>query len=343
MKKVSIIIPCYNVEYYLDQCLGSIINQTYKDLEIICVNDGSTDNTLSVIAKYANFDQRILIINQVNKGISVTRNTGLLNATGDFIMFIDADDWLNVNTINNLLSKYSGEDVIVFSYCREFKKGSFPKILGLEGIKNAKEIQRKLVGPIGEEMRNIASIDALAPVWGKIYRREILPTLLQFKDLKIIGTWEDGFFNFEVLNNCSTVLIIDEPLYHYRKYNSSSYTSIYKANLHEKWINKFKLLQEYLFEEQKSQKFIAALNNRICITFLGLCINEIQSGKSIKEVYGKIHMILRHNLYNDAFVKFNISYLSFHWKIFYYFCKIKFIWGIIILSYAIHFLINRKN
>lgn len=343
MRKVSIIVPCFNAAPYIAQCLESIVRQSYQNLEIICINDGSTDNSLSVITKYANFDPRILIIDQVNKGISESRNTGLLNSTGDFIMFIDADDWLHDNTINILFNKYSGEDLIVFSYYREFNKGRTPKILRLEGIKNAKEIQRKLVGPIGEEMRNIDSIDALAPVWGKVYRREIFPALLQFKDLKIIGTWEDGFFNVEILNHCSSILIIDQPLYHYRKYNNSSYTYLYKVNLHEKWINKFQLLRQYLFQEEKSPKFILALNNRICITFLGLCLNEIRSGKSFKKVYKKIQMILRHDLYTDAFIQFDVSFLSIHWKIFYYFCKIKCVWGILILSYAIHFLINRKN
>lgn len=97
--KTSIIIPVYNVEQYLSACLDSVISQTYENIEIVCVNDGSADDSLQVLEKYAQKDKRIKIINQKNQGVSVARNVGLDNATGDYIYFLDSDDYIDKNFI----------------------------------------------------------------------------------------------------------------------------------------------------------------------------------------------------------------------------------------------------
>ena len=92
MPKISVIIPIYNVEKYLRQCLDSVVNQTIKDIEIICINDGSTDNSQAILNEYAKKDERFVVINQVNQGLSVARNNGLNSATGKYVAFIDSDD-----------------------------------------------------------------------------------------------------------------------------------------------------------------------------------------------------------------------------------------------------------
>lgn len=91
--KVSIVIPCYNVELYLRQCLDSVVNQTLKEIEIICIDDGSTDGTLAVLEEYAQNDERIILVKQKNIGVATTRNNAIKNSTGDFIIFCDADDY----------------------------------------------------------------------------------------------------------------------------------------------------------------------------------------------------------------------------------------------------------
>lgn len=97
MCKISVIIPVYNAENYLPECLNSVINQTLQEIEIICINDGSTDNSLSVLEKYSLKDSRIRILNQKNEGVSKARNLGIENAKGEFLAFLDADDWLPDN------------------------------------------------------------------------------------------------------------------------------------------------------------------------------------------------------------------------------------------------------
>ena len=100
--KVSVVVPAYNVENYIEDCLKSLINQTLKEIEIIVVNDGSTDNTFEIINKYANLDFRIKVISQENQGISVTRNNGIKIAKGEYIGFVDSDDWVDENYFEEL-------------------------------------------------------------------------------------------------------------------------------------------------------------------------------------------------------------------------------------------------
>ena len=109
--KVSVIVPVYNVGKYLEECLNSIINQTYKNIEMVIVNDGSTDNSLDIIEKFKNKDNRIKLINQINKGVSVARNIGLLNSTGNYIFFVDPDDYIEIDCINKLVEKITGNKV----------------------------------------------------------------------------------------------------------------------------------------------------------------------------------------------------------------------------------------
>lgn len=105
MYKVSIIIPIYNVEQYLAQCLDSVINQTYKNIEIICVNDCSLDNSFRILDEYSKNDKRIKIINRENNGgLSAARNTGLDNASGKYIYFLDSDDWIDLDYIEKMLN-----------------------------------------------------------------------------------------------------------------------------------------------------------------------------------------------------------------------------------------------
>ena len=131
--KVSILIPVYNVERYLDECLKSVINQTYKNIEVIIVNDGSTDNSLSIIRKFTEIDIRIKVINQNNKGLSNARNVALKEATGEYVFYLDSDDYLTVNCIKVLVEKIKldNSDMVMFDYSRIDDNGSNEIIVSL--------------------------------------------------------------------------------------------------------------------------------------------------------------------------------------------------------------------
>lgn len=109
---ISIIVPVYNSEKYIDRCLDSILNQTYKDLEIVLVNDGSNDQSLKILENYALRDTRIKVVNQENKGVAAARNTGLDNATGDYILYVDSDDWIENNMVERMVELSANADIV---------------------------------------------------------------------------------------------------------------------------------------------------------------------------------------------------------------------------------------
>jgi len=123
----SIIVPVYNVEPYLRQCLESVINQDYSDYEIICINDGSTDNSPAILQKYGKACNQIKIINQENHGLSTARNIGIREASGDYILFLDSDDCLEPNALQILAAKQNNEDMICFNGRRCFEDGTTEK------------------------------------------------------------------------------------------------------------------------------------------------------------------------------------------------------------------------
>ena len=135
MKKVSIILPVYNVEKYLRKCLDSIINQTFDDFEVICINDGSTDNSLEILNEYAQKDSRFIIISQENQGQGVARNKGIEISQGEYIQFVDPDDWIELNMLEKLydFAKKHQSQVVKFNYTEyndysgQYKKVNFTK------------------------------------------------------------------------------------------------------------------------------------------------------------------------------------------------------------------------
>lgn len=118
----SVIIPVYNVESYLRDCLDSVLNQTFADWEAVCVNDGSTDGSVTVLERYAQRDSRFVILTQPNRGLSAARNAGIKEAKGDYVLFLDSDDWLEKNALETLSDSLNGEDMLCFSGRRFFEE-----------------------------------------------------------------------------------------------------------------------------------------------------------------------------------------------------------------------------
>ena len=158
-KIISVIIPVYNVENYIEKCLNSIVNQTYNNLEIIIIDDGSTDNSIAIAEKIAENDKRIRIISQVNQGVSSARNLGLDNASGEYILFIDSDDWLDLETCKIALDTMikHDADVVMWPYISEYPLNSKVNLFFenkdiVWDETNIEELRRRMVGPINEEL-----------------------------------------------------------------------------------------------------------------------------------------------------------------------------------------------
>lgn len=341
MNKISIIIPCYNVEAYVTQCLSSIVNQTYSNLEIICINDGSKDNTLNIIRQFALKDPRMVVIDQDNRGISATRNVGVNYASGDFIVFVDADDWLSLDALESLIGGMEDYDLLVFSYWRELGTSSLTKKLGVQGLFHAHKFQRILIGQVGSELKNLSSFDALAPVWGKIYRADLIKDRVEFTSLKEIGTWEDGLFNVQYLENCQKVFVIDEPFYHYRKTNAFSFTNTYQKDLFEKWLYKFSLLQDLI--RKKDYEFHIALENRMVATFFNLSLVETRSPLSFYSKRDTIKNIMNAPLYRRAFENLKIQDMPFLWQPFFLIAKLRLPFLVLLIVGTIDKLLFLRN
>ena len=163
-KKISIIVPVFNAEKTLDKCIMSLINQIYRNIEIILINDGSKDDSLSICQKYAEKDKRITVINKLNGGVSSARNEGLDNATGEFVMFCDSDDWAEPNWCIELISHYEQGCLIMGGHFVEGKQTYFPyKVCA----------QNKIERYSRKEIRKLKLKFFSAP-WNKIFNRNII-------------------------------------------------------------------------------------------------------------------------------------------------------------------------
>lgn len=327
MKKISIIVPCYNVEKYLKQCLDSIVNQTYKNLEIICVNDGSTDNTLDILKEYAFKDYRIVIIDQENIGASQARNNALKIITGDFVAFVDGDDWIDKSVFEKAILKVTefNCDLVFWSYnkCYDEKKIKNP-IYGAENKSlsdnDFTDLYRTIFGLTGSQLSKPELADSLCTIWGKLYKKELLDNI-QFVDLQEIGTFEDGLFNIQCLLKAKSAYYINECLYNYRKNNSVSITTCYKPDLFKRWLNLYSIIEEFITKNNLDFSFRQALNNRIALSLIGLGLNELANPKSSFAQIRNIGEFLKSKKYRNAYKTLELKYFPIQWKIFFCFAK----------------------
>lgn len=227
--KFSIIVPVYNAEKFLWKCLGSISSQSYNNFEVILINDGSTDSSGNICDEVVKKDARFQVIHKSNEGVSSARNNGINIASGDYIIFVDSDDWINedaLEKINNILKKYQ-YDICMFGIVREETNGSkiMFKNINLYNIKSKMEIVKILPELIKSERIN-------APF--KVYSLKILnENNIKFDIRTSIG--EDYLFNMSCFLKATSLYIFSDALYHYR---TSSGTSLSTKFSSDKYVNR---------------------------------------------------------------------------------------------------------
>ena len=345
---VSIIVPVYNVEDYLEKCLDNLICQTYENIEIILIDDGSTDKSSQICDEYAAKDS-IAVIHKTNEGVSAARNDGLKAANGQLIMFVDSDDWIETDTCEIAVSamEESGADVVMWSYISENNGNQSPKtIFGsdtvFEGTDVTEKLHRRLFGLMGEELAHPEYADSLCPVWGKLYKKElIMNNNISFVGLSEIGSYEDGLFNIEVFSQIKKAVYLNKCLYHYRKENTSSVTSGYRKDLFEKWQNLFDLMQKYIHKNNLPSDYQSALNNRIALSILGLGLNIMSCNCSAVKKIKMIKEIIKSERYKKAYKDLCFNYFPVHWKLFYGCAKYKLATGVYGLLFIIQKILSR--
>ena len=224
MVKISVIIPVYNVEKYLKECLDSVINQSFEDMEIICVNDGSSDSSPEILDEYQKTDSRIKIITQENRGAAAARNIGLDNATGKYIYFMDGDDYLDLDALERLyeISNERNLDLLIF------KMANFDERTGKEDYSYS---DMPFLLNIGKDVFNYEDFnDNLlnfdVSVCTKFFKRE----LIEDKRFPEGLIFEDNSFNIDYLLDAERISFLDECLYHRRIRDSSVMTRASKQS-----------------------------------------------------------------------------------------------------------------
>lgn len=208
-KKVSILIPAYNVEQYIRMCLNSVINQTYGNLEIIVVNDGSTDSTPEIIDEFCNIDNRIISYSQKNSGLSATRNFLLTKFTGDYVFFLDSDDWLPLDSIEYLVNiiEVSEADMATGDIQRRENACSIDKEKRKQAIYSGKRFAEKMLQPAGYFCYACGRLFTAEGIVGASF-----PTKYVFEDI---------FTMPKLVAQCDKVVRTSRCIYYYRKNPSS--------------------------------------------------------------------------------------------------------------------------
>ena len=215
MCEISVIMPVYNVENYLKDCLDSVSNQSFKDIEIICVNDGSTDNSLEILKNYQNSDNRIKIITQKNQGLGAARNIGIKNAKGKYIFFIDSDDCLDLNCLEKVHENIicNNSDMVLFKFqsfggLNNSKKG--------EGFKIDKKFGNIDYSNFTFTYKDVKRyvLNSYYSACLKLYKKEFIDCN-NFRFSENIF-FEDVLFHVKVMLNASKISFVNENLYLYR-------------------------------------------------------------------------------------------------------------------------------
>ena len=225
--KVSVIIPVYNTAEYLRECLDHIAAQTEEQIEVICVDDGSSDGSGSILDEYADTDARFQVIHKQNQGVTEARKTGLSCARGEYVCFVDSDDWIETDMLEVLLNSIDDSDLISFGVFREEVPGHVEKKSDRfpPGVyRGRKELDRIWGGMIYDFQTD--DLQALTP-WcvNKLYRRELAKEVIKDVDTRITYA-EDSVFLYRYILRCSSVRIMKESFYHYRYRRDSAVHSI---------------------------------------------------------------------------------------------------------------------
>lgn len=343
---ITIVVPVYQTEQYLDQCVQSLRSQTYTNIEIILVDDGSPDECPARCDAYASSDERIWVIHKENAGSSLARETGIQNTTGKYIMFVDSDDWIEPDTVASCVEAALRDDAdcVMFGYIRDYPNKSIDTLLFDGDFSYGKalseeKIHRRLVGAVGEELSKPHRIDSLSSVCMKLYRIEAARKGRIVSE-RVIGTSEDMIFNLYALDGCR-ISYINRCLYHYRKANAQSITTAYKADLAEKWDVMYGVVQEYIDGSGKAEAYHTPFLNRVACGMIGLGLNEVSSSTSIWKKARRLKAILNKPLYTEAFAQLDTSYCGAKWKLFFLLCKNKAALPLTVLLQIMNYLRSR--
>lgn len=323
---ISIIVPVYNVEKYLRECLDSLINQTYKNIEIIIVDDGSTDNSGKICDEYEKKNKNIKVIHKENEGLGFARNTGLENIHGEYVTFVDSDDYVDNNFIEELYKNITikNADVCKSGFKRIDDNHNTLSIRKYDDYTyNEKETKYtflpRMIGSLPDKKDSIEMC-----VCGALYKTSyILDYKIKFPSERVLIS-EDLFFNIDYTQNINKACTIDYVGYNYR-YNPSSLTKKYRKD-------RFEASKYFYLELKKKLEFLGYDDvtllrlSRIFFIYIEICISQEKfqvSNRKYKDSLRTIYNICNDPLIQDVINYYPINRLGIKQKIFIYLIKYK--------------------
>lgn len=314
--KISIVVPVYNAEQYVGECIESILNQSFNNIELILINDGSKDRSGFICDEYAKKDNRIKVIHKKNEGVSIARNIGIKNASGEYIAFVDGDDLVDKKIYTTMLQAINktNSDLVMCRYERVYSDGKSELAVEplIEGIYDKEQIFDKLIlDMIGNDLSNMSKPLIMGSTCRCLYKKEIIDKYkIEFPIIKIA---EDMLFHLYYLVACKKVYVVEQALYYYR-YNELSATKnyinhlwevlMYQLELVEDGLNKFNLLNSKSKDRLEINTFY----------FISWCFtNECnpRNPKKYREIIKEMNKISKHNKFKEVFTWNNIKKASF--------------------------------
>lgn len=293
---ISVTIPVYNVEKYLEKCLNSIINQTYKNLEIICINDGSTDNSGKILDEYAKIDKRIVVVHKENGGLVSARKLAISIATGEYIGIVDSDDWIKSTMYEDMFSmiKKYNTDVVSVNFYMVFDDYTKKYTQKLEGLYTNDENDNNIIDHMFDIDENgISFINQV--VWNKLYRADIIKQYLTVVPDEIV-LFEDYALTYAYLPYINSIYISRQCYYYYNRTNLSSLTS----NVRNSNSNIDSTMYMYL---HLKKVYIGHKNNRLLLKKLDLFTLKLYL--DIFPIYENFEAT--HNMIHQLFQGFNLN------------------------------------
>lgn len=329
---VSVVIPIYNAEKYLRECLNSILNQTISNIEVICIDDGSNDKSVDICKEYIKKDNRVRLLTQENSGPSIARNRGIEEATGEWISFVDADDWLEKNMFEKLISVSEDSDIVICNHYKNMPKSKEKVHIKLgEGkqIWNKERINIELRKFLCKGIKEYKPYLTVGAPWARIYRLSLIKEYNVTFPVSVRRT-EDGIFNMNIFERCKKIIYLNEPLYHYRVLAdslchkmSSNIIKYTEADVEE--VKKF--ARTYKFQDEM---FIQGIDVRICTWFYKYLAYYFFTEQYLDE-YGylkarkEIIKLLNNQYYKNAFMNVEMGLMRNTEKIFVIIMKYKLI------------------
>lgn len=279
--KISVIVPVYNVEKYLSKCINSILSQSYKNFELILVDDGSTDYSGKICDEYADRDKRVIVKHKMNAGVSAARNTGIVMASGVYVMFVDSDDYIDCKMLEEMIS-FGDKSDIIFS-----------------GLRYVSNDGRELVSNIMDDFKNISLTEYIKVYcleadkkhiscgpYNKLFNKKII----EDKNIKFdeeLSICEDGLFVTTFLSRCHSITNINQCYYNYVQYGTGTLMCKYNRNANLA-IEKYYLAKINMLERAfvSNELIMNAVNREFMNRFIQMFIQiYTRSGLNFKEKY----------------------------------------------------------